>query len=279
MNFFKSSVFTLCILLFSILVYPQDCSIRNKSFKPGEKLEYDIYYYLAGIWLSAAEVEFNVTEFEKNNKSYLQYYALGKTLPKYDWFYRVRDTYAAIVEKESLLPLFFQRKVNEGSTYIREKYYFNSDSKSAITKRQMHADEPVHTDTVSYSGCSWDVLSIIYYARNLDFSKSKVGDKLPIKIFLDNQEHQSHIEFLGKEELQWNEKKIMCYKFSPLLIEGTIFESGKGMTVWVSADQNMLPLLIETPILVGSIKVKLRSAVNLANKAEAKQTKFKIDAN
>src|SRR5690606_13807231 len=111
------------------------------------------------------------------------------------------------------------RNVNEGKTYIREKYFFDHQNKRVITSRQMDKDEEAVQDTVFFTGCSWDVLSIIYYARNLDFSGREKGSKFPIKIFLDNEEHQSFIEYLGKEKLKFAGTEIECYKFSPLLIE------------------------------------------------------------
>jgi len=41
-----------------------------------------------------------------------------------------------------------------------------------------------------------------------------------------------------------------------------IFKEGDEMTVWVSDDKNRIPLLVETPILVGSIKAKVQSIKN-----------------
>ena len=63
----------------------------------------------------------------------------------------------------------------------------------------------------------------------------------------------------------------MCHTFEvwhilvPLLIQGTIFEGGEKMTVWVSDDKNHLPLRVNSPILVGSIKVDLIEYDNLRN--------------
>ena len=54
-------------------------------------------------------------------------------------------------------------------------------------------------------------------------------------------------------------------KIVPLLIEGTIFKGGEKMTVWVSDDANHLPLRVDSPILVGSIKVDLMEYDNLRN--------------
>ena len=258
-----------CFTSYSLLA--QDCSIKNNSFQLGERIDYDIYYYLAGVWVPAGVVHFKVNSTTINNNDYYHYYGYGETLPKYDWFFKVRDTYESYANMETLQPIRFKRKVNEGSTHIREDYVFNTKKNKVYSLRQMDKDEPFVKDSVFYSGCSWDVLSIIYYARNLDFSKNKVGDKVPIKLFLDNEEHQSFIEYKGKEELEVKGLGTFnCYKFSPLLIEGTIFESGSGMTVWVTDDENNLPLLIETPILVGSIKVRLRSTENLRHEMKSK---------
>ena len=42
------------------------------------------------------------------------------------------------------------------------------------------------------------------------------------------------------------------------------------MTVWVTDDANKVPLLIETSILVGSIRARITSTENLRNKVYSK---------
>jgi hypothetical protein len=49
----------------------------------------------------------------------------------------------------------------------------------------------------------------------------------------------------------------------PLLVQGTIFSGGEKMTVWVSDDPNHIPLRIESPITVGSVKVDMMGYHNL----------------
>ncbi len=46
---------------------------------------------------------------------------------------------------------------------------------------------------------------------------------------------------------------------SPDLIEGHVFEDGDKMNIWVSNDSNRIPLLIESPLAVGSVKAVLKS--------------------
>ena len=128
----------------------------------------------------------------------------------------------------------------------------------------MEKGKPFVNDTIRLEKCGYDVMTMIYIARNLDYEGLKKGDKIPITLILDNQAHDSYIEYLGKENLEVDELgEFRCIKFAPLLIEGTIFNAGDGMTVYVTDDQNKVPLLIETPILVGSIKAKVSSMEGL----------------
>lgn len=248
------------MLLFCFSMKGQSCAKENKSFKFGERVDYTIYYHLAGVWVGAGEVFFKVDSMNIKGKDFYHFNSEGKTFKKYDWVYKVRDHYETYMNTETMKPLRFKRKVNEGSTHIREDYIFNYHKGIGYTVRQMDEEEPFLKDTVALPDCSYDVLSMIYVARNLDYTNLEKGDKIPIKIFLDNESHDSYIEYLGKENLKIkNLGEFRCIAFSPLLIEGTIFNAGDGMTVYVTDDQNRVPLLIETPILVGSIKARVNN--------------------
>ena len=43
----------------------------------------------------------------------------------------------------------------------------------------------------------------------------------------------------------------------------SIFEGGEKMTVWVSDDKNRVPVRVESPIVVGSVKIDLMGHKNL----------------
>jgi len=58
-------------------------------------------------------------------------------------------------------------------------------------------------------------------------------------------------------------KKYKTLKFSILLVKGTMFKGGENLTVWVSDDNNRVPLLVEAKILVGSVKATFDYAKNL----------------
>lgn len=262
-------VIFLCFTLISLNA--QDCASREKSFDFGERVDYTIYYYLAGVWVSAGEVFFEVDSLNLAERKFYHFNSIGQTFKKYDWIYKVRDHFESVVDLESFKPIRFKRSVNEGSTFIREDYLFKQKSNIIITQRQMEEEGPNVRDTIPLLDCSFDVMSMIYYARDLDFSMVNEGDTLPIKIILDNETHNSYIRYLGKKEVKVKGLgKYRCILFSPLLIEGTIFNGGEDMTVWVTDDKNRVPIYIETPILVGSIRARANKLSGLKYPIESK---------
>ena len=57
--------------------------------------------------------------------------------------------------------------------------------------------------------------------------------------------------------------KYNTLKFQPQVIAGNVFDDDSKMSVWVSDDLNRIPLLIESPVSVGSVKVVLKEYKNL----------------
>jgi hypothetical protein len=82
-------------------------------------------------------------------------------------------------------------------------------------------------------------------------------------MFMDDQVYSLYIRYMGKEIIKTRYGKFRAIKFKPMLISGTIFEGGEKMAVWVSDDPNHIPLRIESPITVGSVKVDMMSYKNL----------------
>jgi hypothetical protein len=75
--------------------------------------------------------------------------------------------------------------------------------------------------------------------------------------------YPSYIKYLGKDVMTTRYGKFKVIKLAPLLVKGTIFKDGDKMVVWVTDDENHIPVRIETPIAVGSIKVDMVGYENL----------------
>ncbi len=241
------------------------CLEKNFSFQENEFLEYEAYYNWGFIWLNAGWVSFKVNPGTYNNRPIYYFDSKGGSHPNYDWIFKVRDRYQCYFDKETLLPLWFYRQNSEGGFEVDNKYFFDHPNNKVISYTE-NSDRPFSKDTVSIPDCTYDVLSLIYYCRNLDFSSMRVGDSLTMKSILDREVFELYIRYLGKEEVETREgKRYNCIKFSALLIEGTIFEGGEDLYVWVTDDLNRVPVLVEAKILIGSVKAYLTRMEGLRN--------------
>lgn len=229
------------------------CGVRNFAFRDGENIGYTVYYSVAGIYINAGSARFTVANKQLNNKPVYHVMGLGSSNPRYDWIFKVRDRYESFIDTATMQPLKFLRDISEGGYTKKENVTFNHQSNTATA-----LDGVFKTPN-----CVQDVLSSIYYARNINFSKYKVNDKIPFSMFLDNEVFNLYIKYLGKEVVKTKYGTFNAIKFKPLLVKGTIFEGGEKMNVWVTDDPNHIPIRIESPIVVGSVKVDMMSYSNL----------------
>jgi hypothetical protein len=208
---------------------------------------------VVGIYVNAGTASFTTTLEKLNNKTVYHIVGDGRSNSSYDWIFKVRDRYETWIDTTNLQPMKFVRNVDEGGYKKYQSVTFNQQTNTVITNDGVY----------KVSNCIQDVLSSIYYARNIDFNKYKMNDKIPFDMFLDNEVFHLYIRYLGKETIKTKYGKFKAIKFKPLLVKGTMFEGGEKMTVWVSDDPNHIPLRIESPISVGSVKVDMMQYKNL----------------
>jgi len=70
---------------------------------------------------------------------------------------------------------------------------------------------------------------------------------------------------MGKEILNTRFGKIKAAIFKPIVQEGRVFKAKESVTVWISDDENKIPLLIKAKLAVGSLKAELDAFKGLAH--------------
>jgi hypothetical protein len=249
-------------------LFPNDqCDMDNTAFRSGETMVFKVFYNWNFIWMSAGEVTFKVEDL---GNAY-HYSAHGRTFKGYDGFFRVRDKYDVTVDKATLLPISATRDVQEGKYRLYDKLTFDRENDKVVSLRGK-TKETAEETTYSADPCIHDILSMVYCARNISFDQMKPGQDFPIKIFIDKKTWPLKVNYKGK----FADKKIRglghfkAVAFNPEVIKGYIFKEDNNLTVWVSDDKNRLPLMIETPISVGSVKIILQEYNGLRYKMTAK---------
>ena len=230
-----------------------ECGMKNTAFQDGEVVVMKVYYSTLGMYIGAGEANFTTTLERFNGKPVYHCVGDGKTYSFFDNFYKVRDRYESYIDTTNLLPYKFVRNVEEGSYKKYNNVTFNQSAKTAVSTNGVF----------NVTNCIQDVVSSVYYARNIDFDKYKADDKIPFDMFLDDEVFHLYIRYVGKERIKTRYGKFNAIKIKPLLIKGTLFEGGEKMNAWVSDDPNHLLLRVESPIAVGSIKVDMMGYKNL----------------
>jgi len=237
-------------------IVPDVCSTQNNTFESGEKLVYKLFYNWGYLWLAAGEVEFTVKDLgEEYHLS-----AVGKTYSSYEWFFKVRDHYQAFIDKETLLPKRSIRKVKEGGYQLYEEMDFDQEGRK-ITSNRGKFEDKTKKGVFAVDDCMHDVLSIIYYLRNIDQETLAANDYVNMKIFMDKKPWELKLTYKGKQKSKKIKGlgKFNTLAISPELITGDVFPEGSEMRVFASDDQNRIPLMIESPVSVGSVKAVLKS--------------------
>lgn len=229
------------------------CGVKNTAFRAGEQVTMRVMYSAVGAYIGAGEATFTTSLERYSGKPVYHCVGEGKTYSFFDNIFKVRDKYESFIDTATLLPYKFLRNVDEGGHKIYNNVTFNQNANTAVSTNGVF----------KITDCIQDVVSAVYYARNINFNKYKPGDKIPFDMYLDDEIYHLYIRYMGKEKIKTKYGKFRAIKVKPLLIKGNVFKGGEDMNAWFSDDPNSLLLRVETPISVGKVVVDMMGYRNL----------------
>lgn len=232
------------------------CDTENYTWQGGEEITYTLYYQLNFIWIPAGEATFKVKDM--GDRYFIS--VDGKTISAFEWFYKVNDRYESVIDKKTLLPMQFSRNIQEGKYVWWDKFTFDQQN------RKVHAskgwpnkpEKPTKYYSADLSSCMHDLISIVYSVRNVDFNQYKAGEQFGVKVFVE-EEYPLQVQVKEKnvEQKIRNLGHFKTHLIRPEMVEGHFFDEDTRMDIYMSADGNRLPLMIESPVSVGKVKAVL----------------------
>src|SRR6185503_16186624 len=220
-------------------------------FKVGEQLNYKLKYG----FFTAAEANLRVEGSDKTFDGHPVYHIVadGKTAGAFDILYKVRNRYETYVDEKTLEPYFYTENRHESSYKHSDKVTFN------------HNDDKITADKgdFPYKGKVFDFLSAYYFSRGIDISKIKIGDTFSLDYFLEDGVHALSITYSGKERIKTDLGTFNCLKFNPTIIPGRVFRKDSKLYLWITDDDNRIPLRAHVELIVGSITMDLTSVRDL----------------
>ncbi len=228
--------------------------VDQSAFKIGEKLTYRLHYGF--IDAGEATVEVKETDYSRLGREFFHVVGKGRSLGAFNWFFKVDDRYESYMDQESLMPWRFVRRIEEGKYKKSQDYVFYQHRKAVDNGKGLVYEIPIGAQ---------DMISSFYYARTLDFSNIKEGDTFTVQTFMDDELYDLNVKYLGKETISLRKGKFRCMKFVPVVQEGRIFKDSEDLQVWITDDENKIPILAKAEVLVGSIKMEMVAYEGLAH--------------
>lgn len=250
----KKICYILFITLFTSALYSQE---KKHVFKEGEWLRYKMSY--SG-FLKAGNATLSVKKDSLNNKEVFHVTGRGWTTGIIKLFFKVEDDYQSYIDIDTKKPYLFKRKINEGGYKIHRHTQFNYQNNTAYVQDFKH-----QTDSIVPIGNIQDMLSSFYYLRNYDVSNMKPGEEISLDMFIDYKTFPFKLRFLGTEIIKTRFGKIKTLRFRPMVQAGRVFKENESVTIWISADQNKIPIRMKASLAVGSLKAELDAFKGLAN--------------
>ena len=178
----------------------------------------------------------------------------AKTSAALDLIWKMRDTITSTIEAKALAPTRFTFSQRENRKIIDTEARFDRTSK----KWFVHRDERRRVKKYEFAEPpnTLDPITAVYLARSQDF---KVGDHLYFNIFGGRYRYLLDLEVERREKIQIASGSVDAFKIVPRiknLMKKGYAERLNDASVWISADERRIPVMLSSRIFVGSVYIE-----------------------
>jgi hypothetical protein len=271
-NAFRFSGIVICFVWYVQVFYAQTEKI---PFQNGEELNYDIRYKYGLVMLKAGTAKYRINVTDYNESEAYQSSLLFKTTSFFDKIYKIRDTLNSYASIPYLIPLFHDRVVNEGNTHFKEELiireYTPEYSEVSIKRKR---NEEIRFDTILIAdNLGIDILNIFLFVRALDYSEIKKGDSFKFTTFVGKRKNNIIIRYAEQAVIKKDGKKYKTLKLTIDVAAEAFNASKNSMEVWISDDENKIPVRIKAKLKIGAAEADLSSYKNLKNPFDAESSR------
>lgn len=224
---------------------------QQPAYQVGEFLHYRIHYG----FLNAGYANLSLGEDSIGGSAYIHAVGYGYSTGLVRLFFKVKDYYDTYIDPHTALPRRFIRNIDEGGYTKHVVIDFDQQGRKAFV-RDVKKNT---TQSFSLQTEVQDMLSAFYFLRNIKPDRLVDGSQVKLNVFLDKQSFPFRLSVLGSDWIKTKFGRIRCLKIRPSVQDGRIFKDQEGVTVWVSQDQNHIPIRIEARLAVGSLSADLRA--------------------
>lgn len=233
-------------------------SLHTAAYQSGEYLKYTLNYG----FITGGYVSFSVSDTLWNGVSANEVVLQASTSGFVDVVFKLRDRYTSIIDTAIHQPVKSVRDIREGGYRYYNEVTYNyvnvvEDSIQIYSQKSGVVKVPVYIQ---------DILSAFYYARRFDFNDNmKAGEVLSYVCYFGDELFTLRIKYMGLDIINTNFGQMECYLFHPVTEVGRMFKTEEDLKVWISRDNNRIPVKVKVNLKVGSFTCELDEFKGLRN--------------
>ncbi len=254
MNFAKDIFLLISIIAGCITSY------ASTSFN-NETLNYVVQYKWGIVEKNAATATLRLV----NKPNDYDILLTAKTLPWADKIFMVRDTLISKISKSDFKPISYTKITHENNKYRKDLLTYTYSGRHAYgrcVRIKENPGAPVKKNVISCSatGSTYDMLSIFYYIRALDFSQLGNNKIVKANVFSGSGAEVIKIKCLGRENVKIpSGKTYPCYHLQFTFTMHGRSDSSKPIDAWISSDAQHIPVKMVGTLPIGQVRCFLTS--------------------
>ena len=220
-------------------------SYPRVPYRVGEELNFSVNWTVGNIGTAYMHVA-AVDTFRANPCYRIE--AGARSNKTIDLFYPVRDYFFSLIDTHQLFCRKSVKRQNEGKTRRHRELVY--DQEAGIRY------DLASGDTVDIVPEAQDELSIFYYFRTLDLD---VGQGILLENFVDGDKNPLKVAVHRTEWVEVPAGRFFCYVVEPYLKKGGLFKHQGNLLIYITSDENRIPVKVTSELDFGQIVVMLES--------------------
>lgn len=237
-------------------------NISSLPFQDGENIMYKFYYKISALWIPTGELKYSVSSATLQNQANLLLKSHLATFPAYHYFLKAAFDCESYIFTNKVLPISHSfKQENNTDVWEHKSTFMHAQQKVLVDYLKQNGKTVMKNRYIPIEANTQDFVSFVYYARSL---AKENGESVNGSIYLgDSILYNLTLNYIGKETVKSDKGKFRCLKYSLKLANFGVFDAGNEMTVWVSDDENHLPVRIQSPMRYGSLQIWLTNYTGL----------------
>lgn len=232
----------------------KDIAETGVAYQAGEKMSFTMHYNWGMIDSDVGSATVSLDTVRLNGQNTFLCSVNGRTTRLYDLFFKVREDFKSWFTVDGLRPLKFTRDTFEGKYVAKNTYIYDWDAAEPhIMADVFSSSSGQRYPELPLTPCTFDLPALFFFARNIDMDKVEPGKRYPMTFAIDDDIYNVYFIFYGPETIKVKGLgTVKTIRFAAKLLAGEVFTGEEDMMIWISDDENRVPVYFEAPILVGT---------------------------